>query len=463
MSRSSGSARLAAVALALLPVTASATPLWTSAEGDRQLEVRGFYKVFGLGLAMPAGLVEGTAALDAAFAEAGLSERIGLPRAGAMTAHTGRLESRLVWGDWLELTAAWQVEAVLANDAAFASGASLTGTLTEGGGPQRRLADFGALLYGSPGLRLQHNLDRLAARISAPFGDLVIGRQVLSWGTGRLWNPTDLLSPFGPNEIDREVRRGIDAVRLSLPLARAAPLELVWLPRWEGQENGGALRVQANAHGFDFSLSAAKYVDDVLFGADFAGDAGPLGIHGEASYTLGLRGVAAPGPIDVGERAFRAVVGTDLRLGEKAAFTVEYHFNGWGAASPSGYLAALTNERSARGEVFGAGRHYLGVVASYQLSELLTAQAIALVNLTDPSVQLTPVVEYWFEQSVILRAGAFVPIGVPPDPTELRALTGADVLSRSGPFLQATSSLGMKSEYGASPAGVFAQVGVYFQ
>ena len=58
------------------------------------------------------------------------------------------------------------------------------------------------------------------SRSSSRGARLVVGRQVLSWGTGRFWNPTDLLSPFAPTDVDREVRHGVDAIRYSLPLGK---------------------------------------------------------------------------------------------------------------------------------------------------------------------------------------------------------------------------------------------------
>lgn len=49
-------------------------------------------------------------------------------------------------------------------------------------------------------------------------------------------------------------------------------------------------------------------------------------------------------------------------------------------------------ERVGRGEVFGAGRHYLDLVASYQPTNVLALQALVINNLGDPSALLLPVV-----------------------------------------------------------------------
>ena len=83
---------------------------------------------------------------------------------------------------------------------------------------------------------------------------------MLSWGTGRLWNPTDLLSPFAPTVVDKEVRRGIDAVRVSVPLGETTQLDALWLPQKVAAEMGGAVRLVTNVKDTDVSVSAAKYV-----------------------------------------------------------------------------------------------------------------------------------------------------------------------------------------------------------
>jgi len=419
--------------------------LWKSQDGSSEIQGKAFYKALGTGVRLAPGLVVETAELARILGEPGLA----LPGAGGSTGHVVRLEGTANVKELLEFDVAYQLGALVASHPAFTGGASLTGAFTaDGDGSRRRLVDLPAALYSGPGLRVDQNLDRLSARLSMKFADLIVGRQVLSWGTGRFWNPTDLLSPFSPTEIDREVRRGIDAVRVTAPLAKTAQLEVLWLPRKALEENGGAVRAQVNLFGYDLSLSGAKYVKDLVAGADFSGDIGPLGVHGEAAYTWG----------EGGERALRAVAGAELKPTEKMVLSAEYYFNGFGARDPSGYLAALSSPRAQRGEIFGAGRHYAGVAASYAFNELLTLQLLSLVNLQDPSAELVPFLEYWFEQSVILRAGAFVPIGRAPDPSALR---GADATS---PALQeAVSTLGLRSEYGLLSYGATVQVGVYFQ
>ncbi|MGC4121278.1 MAG: hypothetical protein QM765_43210 [Myxococcales bacterium] len=450
---------------------AHAKELWKSADGAWELDLGGHYKAYVSGLALPGGLVDGTTALSRTLDAAKLQlpeEQAALvpgfdplPREAAMSTHVARIQGRLLWTSHLDFEAAWQVGIAMASHPGFLQGSSLGGSpVGSASAAQRRLVDFDPVLGQNDVFRVQHDLDRLALKLSLPHVDLVVGRQVLSWGSGRLWNPTDLLSPFAPTDIDKEIRKGVDAVRLSFQLGSTGLLDLMWLPQQRPEDHGGVLRGQLNFGGYDVSLSAAKYVSDVVFGADVSGDAGPLGVHVEAAYTLGITGWST-GDLKVDEHFFRGVAGAEWRPHEKLILMAEYYFNGFGATHASGYLAKMQSDRVARGEIFGAGRHYLGLVASWLATDLLTANLTVLGNLQDPSAMLVPVIEYSVEQSVLLRLGGFVPIGKGPDPRALQALEPGDVLAQTAAFKAATSTLGLRSEYGTSAAGVFLQVAVY--
>lgn len=470
---SRGGRHLATLALLLYAAPAGAKEVWRDGRGG-VLEVQGFAKSFLTGVWLQPSLVEGTAALQARLDEvrrllppksaALLPTGVALPGSAALDAHLGRVAAKFRFEDRVQLEAAWQVALTLSSDPAFTGGASLTNTIGGAGtaaSAQRRLVALGSTVVEQPGLRVAQDLDRLALTLALPFGDLTVGRQVLSWGTGRLWNPTDVLSPFPPTVVDREVRRGFDAVRLAVALGDTTQLDLLYLPQPAAEDSGGVARLQANLLGWDGSVSAGKYARDVVLGADLVGDVGPLGVHAEGAYTLGLVGLGAGTPVRVDEHFFRGVVGVDWRPTEELLLLGEYHFNGFGAEQASGYAERLTSARAARGEVFNAGRHYAGLVASWQFDELVSGALTALVNLTDPSAMLVPTVEWWFEQTVIVRAGASLPLGASPDAGAFTGLTAADVLGQSAAFARATRTLGLRSEYGSSAWSVFLQVGLY--
>lgn len=449
--------------LALLLVLASASAgAKEVARDDRGgvLEFSGFYK------SVLSGFLLQPDAAATAREQVSLLRATGLqlsapPDGGFVTSHLVRLQSRFRFEDKVEVDVAWQLGLSLASDAAFSGGASVNNPVGGlGAGAQRRVVEVAGTLGAGSTWRVDHNLDRLALKLALPFGDLTIGRQVLSWGTGRVWNPTDVLSPFPPTAIDREVRRGFDAVRLAVALGEVTQLDLLYLPQHEAKDMGGVARFQHNVKGWDFSVSAGKYVSDLVFGADLVGDLGPIGVHAEGAYTLELRGLGTP-TLAIGEHFFRGVIGAEAKPHEKWVVMAEYSYNGFGRLSAAQYASVLSSPRVVRGEVFGAGRHQLALAANFLADDLLSLNLSVLANLVDPSVLIIPSLEYSFTQTVLIRAGAYVPLGVPPDPRVFSTLTPTDVSTNSAAYQDATSTRGLRSEYGASSFGAFVQLGVY--
>ncbi len=456
----------ALLAMGLHSEPAAAGDVWTSKDGKYALELNAFHKSFVSVLRMQSGLVDGTQALKTLVAgvqsqlppeQAALLPAVkAIPPYGATSTHTSRIWGRLLLDERFEFSVAWQLGALVASDSAFVGGGAPGNAVPVSAfqGASRRLVDFDPVLAEQGGFVLLHNADRFALKMHTSAADVTIGRQVLSWGSGRFWNPTDLLSPFGPADIDREVRRGVDAVRVSIPLAETMQVEVLWLPQIEARDNGGVVRSQFNVRGFDIALSVAKYTGDAVFGLDVSGDIGPVGVHGEIAETVAVE----RGSDLQRERFLRFVVGADVRPRESLVLTGEYYFNGWGAKDPLGYLGVLRSSRVTRGEVFGAGRHYIGVAAAWQPTELLSVQTMAITNLQDPSVLIVPALEYWAEQSVLLRLGGYVPIGRAADPSVLRSLTTSDIVLQTDAWRKATTGFGLRSEHGVSPFGIFAQI-----
>lgn len=426
------------------------------------LELSGFYKGLLSGVLLQPDSVTSSRSLLTLFDEArGTPGATTIPEGGFLSAHVFRVNSRVRFDDRVQLDVAWQLALSLASDPLLAGTTSLSTTVGgTGPGAQRRLVEGAGTLASGSSWRMEHNLDRLALKVALPFGDLTVGRQVLSWGTGRFWNPTDVLSPFPPTVIDREVRRGFDAVRMAIALGEVTQLDVLYLPQLKPEDMGGVVRFQTNVKGWDGSVSAGKYVGDLVFGADVVGDLGPVGVHAEGAYTVPLVGLGT-NTVSIGEHFFRGVIGGEVKPHAKVVLMAEYSFNGAGTNRPSEYAKVLSSPRYQRGELFGASRHQAAIAASFIASDLLSMSLAALGNLSDPSVMLIPSLEYSFTQTVLIRAGAYVPIGRTPDPQHYAALTVDDVRMNSEAFQAAVATRGLRSEYGAGSYGAFVQVGVY--
>ena len=73
---------------------------------------------------------------------------------------------------------------------------------------RRRFLDLESELERESNFVLEHSLDRIRLRYQTDELEFNLGRQAISWGTGLIWNPTDLFSGFAPTEIDRDEKNG---------------------------------------------------------------------------------------------------------------------------------------------------------------------------------------------------------------------------------------------------------------
>lgn len=242
------------------------------------------------------------------------------------------------------------------------------------------------------------------------------------------------MSPFAPTDLDREVRRGIDAVRMSIGLGATSQVEPAC-----GCHSRRALRTAPscarawNLAGWDFSLTVAKYVQDLVIGGDFSGDLGKLGAHGEAAWTLPLVGLDGSGPMGVEGDFARAVVGLDWKPAEGLVLTAEYMFNGFGAARPEDLLGRCSRATGWCGVSFPGPRATppASSPATRRPSCSASERRPWSENVGDGSAMFVPSAEYWFEQRVLVRAGGYVPIGRGLDTSVFHGLTGADVVGNS--------------------------------
>ena len=92
--------------------------------------------------------------------------------------------------------------------------------------------------------RHEHEIDRLLMNYHPTWGDITVGRQAVGLGRGVVFSAMDLFIPFSPLDIDREWRRGVDAVRVERRITDTTSAELlsVWGETWEQSAVLGRLR-----------------------------------------------------------------------------------------------------------------------------------------------------------------------------------------------------------------------------
>jgi hypothetical protein len=279
----------------------------------------------------------------------------------------------------------------------------------------------GALIVG--------RTDRLVFQAEMGPATLSIGRQPVFFGTGQMFTPLDLISPFSPATIDSEYAPGVDAARLDVfaGLAVQQSLAVAWAgactvattdPDDRCDEAVLADLVlaswtRATVGVSDLALFLGEVHDDEVIGASVVSAAGPVGLHGDVSLTL------PPGHLDDAEPTedpfVRAVVGADVRLGATTSLTGELYVQTNGATDSDDYLLRALEPRYARGELWALGRLYAGLAVAQEFTPTVSGALAVLANLEDPSFLLAPTLAVNVSAETALSAGMYVGVGERPE------------------------------------------------
>ncbi|MFB6262394.1 MAG: hypothetical protein ABEL76_02030 [Bradymonadaceae bacterium] len=269
-----------------------------------------------------------------------------------------------------------------------------------------RTVDLESTIVDETGARLTHDVDRLAVDVYTEAVDLTLGRQGITWGKASVFPVADVWSRFSPFDLDTEKKSGIDAARALVYPNMNSELDLVVADRGSLEDLSAGIRYASTVGRADLYGAAGKFWNEILAMGGVSVVLERIKLRAEAvgPWKLEEREVALP-------RATAGIewFGTDFTLGS------EYHFNGLGAASPSGYAAQLSSESYARGESYLLGRHYAGIYGSYTGIPDVRMMLSAIGNLTDPSAIVSPTVRYDVAQNASIGLGALLSAGGHPD------------------------------------------------
>jgi hypothetical protein len=397
------------------------------------LSVRGYFKNFSLLIMPPASTRGATAVAEADLGALNARLRLGL---------TWRASARVAFNIDYDLSPRLQAARLFQED-----------SLLQGLRPvDYRLADFRDFLYPAPGkapknFALYHNLDRFLVTVKTGAADIIVGRQAVAWGSARVVNPTDVIAPFSFNELDKEERVGVDAVRVRVPLGALDELDFGAIAGLHlgADKNAYFIRGRTRFLKTDVSGLALAFRKHLLVGLDLARAIGGAGFWLEAACVI-------PDAFRENRRAsekdyIRTSVGLDYSLGGGTYGFIEYHFNSAGRRRPEDYLGLFGTSPYQDGSVYLLGRHYLSLGSTVQISPLLPFTGLLIFNLSDGSLVLAPSLEYNVAENIYLSGGAYVGLGKRPEVV-------------LGPLISQPRRL--HSEFGAYPDMIFVSGRVYF-
>lgn len=294
--------------------------------------------------------------------------------------------------------------------------------------------------------RVDQNLDRLLLTVHAPFGDMYFGRQAIAWGSARVVNPTDVLVPFSYDELDVEDRRGVDAVRLRIPISFMGEIDAGYLFGKDFDYDLSALYLRGKYYLLKTDISAMiiNFQENLLLGIDLARSVGGAGTWLEAAW-VDPEAFNPDGNVSNEDSYFRATVGADYSFSDKTYGFIEYHYNQAGSNDASDYFGESQTVPYREGGVFLYGEHYIIPGVTYQITPLFIFNGTVMFNLSDQSALLIPNLEYNIAENIYISGGAYVGLG------------------KEGQLTQAPSlGFGFGSEFGDYPNMYYTSFRVYF-
>ncbi len=248
-------------------------------------------------------------------------------------------------------------------------------------------------------LMLSHYIDRLYFDQEFSFGSLIIGRQRISWGSGRVWNPTDIFNPINPANFGKIEKDGADAASMKFYLGQLTDIQFVYNAEYHFDSSNYAVRFRTNVLGYDLAVLAGSADKRAITGGDFAGNAWTAGIRGEA--------LVLQDPAKANGYYVRWILGMDYQFNDKLYGLFEYYHNGQGTLDRSDYdFTGLYN-----GAILNLARDYLAVSASYQLTPLITVLLASNSNFNDGSGYLAGTIDYSASDNTSLTIGSLYAYG----------------------------------------------------
>ncbi len=257
---------------------------------------------------------------------------------------------------------------------------------------ERYYVDMTLTPYDNTAAQWRAEFYRLYLRASGEAADLCIGRQRIAWGTGRLWNPTDLFNPVSPLAIEPAEKRGADAVAVALRPSADVRLELAAAVGADRDDVRWGARGGTTVGSYDVSLMAGRFRDSDVIGLDFSGYLGDAGFRGEFTHTW-----------DPERRYLRGVLSFEYTFPPGIDLLCEYLYNG-------GNIGEITPEALDSLAIFDAittlNRHFLAARVGGSASPLLTVGLMGIVELEDGGLFLSPTLTYSWKQDLDVTIGA---------------------------------------------------------
>lgn len=262
-------------------------------------------------------------------------------------------------------------------------------------------------------------LHRAYAKIMA--GDLTVtlGRQQIRFGSGRLWNPLDILNPVSPTFVEgAEEQKGTDALRLEYFLTSTAELSLIYdqkrmdnnsdLKKLNRKNSNVLGRVKLTVAETDIAALGGRVSERNVGGADIA-----------AIFLDGLlRGSFLYSAPEQGDPFLQGSAGYEYNFRTGLYFLLEYFYNQNGLnynddlnrAYEESFYSGISekNYNILSNQLITYNQHYSGIVLGYNITPLLRIECFSIYDYQGRGVFIMPSVKYNPFQNIDITIGTML-------------------------------------------------------
>ncbi len=290
----------------------------------------------------------------------------------------------------------------------------------------------------------RHEIDRALVAMHPDWGQVLIGRQAIGLGRGVLFSAVDIFAPFSPLEVDREWRRGVDAVRIERRISDTGSVELIGAFGYTWEQSALLARARGYLGDIDGEVMFGKRREDTMFGGTVSAAVGDAEVHAELAFFNTPERQPDGGVFHNDREVGKLVVGGSytFNIGNGLTMVNEYHYSGFGLKDIENVTMQLNQadflERILRGDTQILGRQALAHQFSYPFTMVLNGSFLILHSPLDGSGVASPSLTWDFSQSASVVGSVFVPWGHKPSRGRI------------------------KSEYGGTPLSLFLQLRCYY-
>ncbi len=327
----------------------------------------------------------------------------------------GRLKGELLPTDWLSFEGHYVLGVEggdtrrAGNRSPFAS-AFGSGDVVGPTSDKRQLFDLSWNIEEKNDYVVYHRFDRLNATAGKDWGLVRLGRQVITWGDGLVFNPMDFVSPFSPTDVVREYKVGQDMAFAQISGPSWGNLQMAYVPRRNADTDKVEWNESTLAGKFRFAIGKTQF--DLLGGADLGDPVAGAGVTaylGRAAWRLNATWTFLQGTVN--DTAFQGI-GTGTTTRDRNGYlslvtNIDTSWNWWGKnwygfleffysgiGHTSDYPSALNDpflrKRLDRNELFTLGQYYAAGHVRCEVHPLVNIFLTLISNVHDPSGVVQP-------------------------------------------------------------------------